>query len=158
MSTNLLYNVKESLNGLTVQNTFSRLDSTVALHWIRGNGEYKQFVNHHVRKVQGKEYIRWRYVSSAENPADLGSRGGRVDESSEFWLKGPSWLTKESEWPVDIVTSPSKESQAEAKVIKEILAVTVQVEQDDQDNLLEKWDLWKALRITAWIARFVKNC
>ena len=82
-----------------------------------------------------------RYVSSAENPADVGSRSGKVDESSELWFKGPLWLTKESEWPEDIVTSPSKESLAEAKVIKEILAIDVELEQDELDNLMEKWDL-----------------
>ncbi len=47
-------------------------------------------------------------VRQLENPADLGSRGGKVDESSELWLKGPPWLTKEGEWPEDIVTSPKK--------------------------------------------------
>ena len=158
MSTNLLHNVKESLSGFPVRNTFSWLDSTVALYWIRGSGEYKQFVNHRVRKIQEKDYIKWRYVSSAENPADIGSRGGKVDESSELWLKGPPWLTNENDWPADIVTGPSVESQAEAKVIKEILATAVQPEQDDLDNLMEKWDLWKTVRITAWIARFGKNC
>ena len=75
--------------GFPVRNTFSWLDSTVALYWIKGNGEYKQFVNHRVRKIQEKDSIQWRYVSSAENPADLGSRGGKVDESSEQWFKGP---------------------------------------------------------------------
>ena len=88
MSTNLLHNVKESLSRFPVRNTFSWLDSTVvALYWIRGSGEYKQFVNHRVCKIQEKDYIKWRYVSSAENAADIGSRGGKVDESSELWLK-----------------------------------------------------------------------
>ena len=158
MSTDLLHNVKESLVGFPVRNTFSWLDSTVSLHWIKGNGEYKQFVNHRVQKIQEKGYIQWRYVSSAENPADLGSRGGKVDESSELWFKGPPWLTKEGGWPEDIVTSSSKESLVEAKVIKEILTIALESEQDGLDNLIEKWDLWKAVRITAWIARFTKNC
>ena len=39
MSTNLLHNVKESLVRFSFRNTFSWLDSTVALHWIKGNGE-----------------------------------------------------------------------------------------------------------------------
>ena len=81
-----------------------------------------------------------------------------MDESSELWLKGPPWLTNENDWPADIMTGLSVEFQAEAKVIKEILATAVQPEQDDLDNLMEKWDLWKTVRITAWIARFGKNC
>ena len=64
-----------------------------------------------------------------------------MDASSELWLR--------DDWPADIVTDPSVESQAEAKVIKEILGTAFQPEQDDLDNLMEKWDLWKAVRITA---------
>lgn len=157
MSTNLLHNVKESLQGFPIRNVYSWLDSTVALHWIRGQGVYKQFVNHRVRKIQDKAYIQWRYVSSTKNPADLGSRGGQVDESSKLWLNGPPWLAKEDEWPADIVTSSTKETQAEARLIKDVLAVAVEAE-DELDDLMKKWEFWKALRITAWIARFRRNC
>ena len=121
MSTNLLHNVKESLRGFPVLNTFSWLDSTVALYWIKEKSKYKQFVGHRVWKIKEKDYIQWRYVSSAENPADLGSRGGVVDESSELYFKETPWLTIESAWPKDIATCSSKDSQTEAKVNKEIL-------------------------------------
>ena len=47
----------------------------VALHWIRGNGSYKQFVSNRIKKIQDKDFIIWRYVTTDENPADLGSRG-----------------------------------------------------------------------------------
>ncbi len=36
--------------------------------------------------------------------------------------------------------------------------MAVESEQDSLDNLIKKWDLWKAVRITAWIARFTKDC
>ena len=52
MSSNLLHNVRESLTGFPIRDTICWPDSTVALHWIKGNGEYKQFVNHRVRKIQ----------------------------------------------------------------------------------------------------------
>ena len=74
MATNLVNNVKESLEGFPVNRVVGWLDSTVALHWIRGNGEFKQFVENRVRKIQEKSYIEWRHVTSADNPADLGSR------------------------------------------------------------------------------------
>ena len=92
MSTSLVYNVKEALQGFPVRSVHCWLDSSFALHWIRGNGEYKQFVSNRVRKIQEKNYIQWRYVSSEENPADLGSRGGQVEESSDQWWNGPTWL------------------------------------------------------------------
>ena len=43
MATNLLTNVRNTLEGLPISNVYGRLDSTVALHWIRGSGEFKQF-------------------------------------------------------------------------------------------------------------------
>lgn len=43
VATNLLHNVKEALQGFLIANVHCWLDSTVALHWIRGGGDYKQF-------------------------------------------------------------------------------------------------------------------
>ena len=42
MATNLLTNVRNALEGLPVSNVYGWLDSTVALHWTRGSGEFKQ--------------------------------------------------------------------------------------------------------------------
>ena len=49
-----------------------------------------------VRKIQDKSYIRWRHVGTTDNPADLGSRGGHLFETTNLW------------WPPDIVTSPRR--------------------------------------------------
>ena len=70
------------------------LDNTVALHWISGNGDYKQFVRNRVKKIQEKQYIQWRHVPTAANPADRGSREGTVEQLSELWWNGPTWLRK----------------------------------------------------------------
>lgn len=45
MATNLVINLKNVLNDLSSPRVYAWLDSTVALHWIGGNGEYKQFVS-----------------------------------------------------------------------------------------------------------------
>ena len=44
MTTNLVTNVRNALNVLPEPNVYGWLDSTVALHWIMGNGQYQQFV------------------------------------------------------------------------------------------------------------------
>ena len=105
MVTNLLHNVKESLQEFPVQRVVGWLDGTVALHWIRGNGNYKQFVGNRVQKIQEKSYIEWRHVTSVDNPADLGSRGGTVSKSANLWWSGPEWLIHEERWPPNITTS-----------------------------------------------------
>ena len=78
MAANLLTNVRDALIGFPVKSLYAWLDSSVALHWIRGSGEYKQFVSNRVRKIREKTEITWRHVPSQENPSDLASRGGLV--------------------------------------------------------------------------------
>ncbi|XP_068704663.1 uncharacterized protein [Montipora foliosa] len=57
MATNLVHNLKQALQGFPVTSVHCWLDSSVALHWIKGGGEYKQFVSNRVRKIQDKEYF-----------------------------------------------------------------------------------------------------
>ena len=57
MAVNLLSNVNEALEGFPVTVKYCWLDSTVALHWIRRPGEYKQFVNNRVQKIRAP--IMW---------------------------------------------------------------------------------------------------
>lgn len=66
MAANLVNNVKDALKGFPVESVHCWLDSTVALHWIKGGGDYKQFVSNRVRKIKEKEYIQWRHVGSKE--------------------------------------------------------------------------------------------
>jgi hypothetical protein len=157
MATNLVSNVKESLEGFPVNRVVGWLDSTVALHWIRGNGEFKQFVENRVRRIQEKSYIEWRHVPSADNPADLGSRGSDVSQSASIWWKGPAWLLDADKWPHNITTQETSETKAETKTtVKELFAVAVPRE-DELDQLLHKHDYWKTIRITARMSRLASN-
>ena len=157
MTANLISNVKEALTGFPVEGVYGWLDSSVALHWIKRNGDYRQFVANRVSKIQQHSFIQWRYVRSDQNPADLGSRGGRVDKSAKLWWEGPAWLAEPESWPPNIVTMATSETQAEAKVVREALFVT-KTEDDVLNETLEKHGYWKAIRIVAWIARFLSNC
>ena len=71
MAANLNTNVGNALVGFPVKHSYGWLDSSVALHWIKGGGEYKQFVANRVMKVQGHSEITWRHVPTKNNPADL---------------------------------------------------------------------------------------
>ena len=52
MAANLAENVKNALEGQPVRSVHGWLDSTVALHSIRGEGSaYKQFVANRVNKI-----------------------------------------------------------------------------------------------------------
>lgn len=77
-------NVKEALEGFHVGGMFCWLDNSVALHWTKGAGSYKQLVSNRVQKIQQHPEVKWRHVGTKENPTDLGSRAGSI-ENEELW-------------------------------------------------------------------------
>ena len=66
-------------------------------------------------------------------------------------------MAENNKWPDQPILSESKESEKEAKIIKNILATTIK-QKDLFDFLLEKYEFHKALRVSAWITRFMNNC
>ena len=60
-----------------------------------------------------------------ENPADLGSRGGIVNQENEQCSNGPEWLYNRESWPPDIVTTPAVESNAEVRANKQLVALFI---------------------------------
>lgn len=155
MATNLIINVKQALEGMPVTQLHGWLDSLVVLHWLKGGGQYKQFVANRVRKMQSHPEVSWHHVPTEENPADLGSRGGQVTDCKPWW-SGPVWLSNKDAWPPDIVTRASPETQAEAKATKELFA-RAEATNDPLDEILAKFTLTKAMRVSAWVARFARN-
>ena len=96
-------------------------------------------------------------MSSDQNPAAIGTRGSQNEKLLELWLKDPNWLPNPELWPAPVETEPSKESVAEAKVVKDVFAVAL--EPDDRlHQLLQKHEFWPTICITAWVARFIHNC
>ena len=155
MVTNLLMNVKFAMEGLPVTELNGWLDSTVALFWINGGGQYKQLMENWVQKFRAQSEIIWRHVPTKENPADLASRGGDV-EYREMWWEGPEWMADRERWPPEQINQPSAGSTAEAKATKELFALAVDVT-DRLDAVLEKFELNKAINNCAWISRFLYN-
>ena len=103
------------------ENIYCWLYSSVALHWLNDDGQYRQFVANRVNKIRSHPNVFWRHVPTAENPANLGSRGGGVD-GARFWCQGPDWLSDESRWPPKLVTKASDVSDAEKRVLREMAA------------------------------------
>lgn len=53
--------------------------------------------------------VSWRYVKSAQNPADCANRGLSTADfkSMELWWHGPSWMNDENSWPLDLTLRDS---------------------------------------------------
>ena len=68
-------------------------DSQIVLSWIFSEKKLKPFVSNRVAEIQAVS-TAWRYCPSADNPADLLTRGITADQlcNSDKWNHGPSWL------------------------------------------------------------------
>lgn len=64
MVVNLKVNVKVAFEKMPVTGLNGWLDSTVALFWINGTGQYKQFVENQVQKISAQPEITRRHVST----------------------------------------------------------------------------------------------
>lgn len=104
-------------------------DSTSVLKYINNKtSRFKIFVANRVAEILSTtKSSQWRHVSTSSNPADLASRGTRVNTflKSEVWLLGPSFLTEpEVKWPANIEFSGTLSAQdPEVKAVVSVNAV-----------------------------------
>ena len=74
-------------------------DSTTVLHYLRNeNKRFPIFVANRVRVIRDfSEVSQWRYIKSAENPADIASRGTSAKQliGNRLWFEGPSFLRQQ---------------------------------------------------------------
>ena len=85
----LVDNVRTALEGYWITSVHECSYSTVALHWSKEGGSYKQFMTNRVQKISSKDFIKWRQVETNHNPADTGSRGCNAEQLTRMWLSGP---------------------------------------------------------------------
>ena len=107
--------------------------------------------------MREKKETNWRYVHTSENPADIGSCGMSVTKMGELWSKGPAQLTDSDNWPSNIMTKATAETEKEATVIKDMITSTT-IKSDVMDEILQRYSYQKFWRISPWIQRFLHNC
>ena len=150
--------MKSALKNQNVRSVTGWIDSTVVLCCLNERGSYNQFVQNRVNKILERNDINCQYVSTRNNPVDLGSRGSLLTKIPEIFWKGPSWLQVKENWPRQPDIKPSVESEKEVKISKGRIVIARIEIQNDFDLIRHKFDLHKALRISAWILRFINNC
>ncbi|CAB4004829.1 Hypothetical predicted protein, partial [Paramuricea clavata] len=155
-------------------------DSITTLYWIQGTSkEFKQFVENRVAEIRELSDVEgWRHVPGKSNPADLPSRGVRLEDLADNSLcwNGPTWLHESEEhWPQFKNAEPDEAAEKEMKLSERSLAksdgsthVSVTQVQNRRINLELLIDpkryssSLKLYRVTALVLRFVKilkhNC
>lgn len=83
-------------------------DSTITIYWIRTSpNKLKTFIANRVADIQSITNVDdWRHIKSADNPADLISRGLFPEDflRAKMWFNGPEWLHEQpADWPLNII-------------------------------------------------------
>ncbi|XP_073821398.1 uncharacterized protein [Musca autumnalis] len=98
MLSKLVKSVIKNLNVATHE-IYLWTDSTITLAWIsKSPYHWKTFVANKVSEIlDNVGNASWRHISSADNPADIGTRGCSATElkSSNLWWHGPKWLSED---------------------------------------------------------------
>ncbi|XP_037909904.1 uncharacterized protein LOC119650835 [Hermetia illucens] len=160
-------------------------DSQIVLCWIHGQTEVRPaFVGRRIARIHAiSNKDQWRHVKTANNPADVLSRGTTPDKLLEhyLWFYGPLFLHgREALWPscfkpntnrdeakekteeISLPTEPGPEqdslgSKEQEKVDKIVCPVISQQEEGSFVNKIEHSNSFQKLqRVTAYCFRFIK--
>ena len=114
-----------------------------------------------IKAINDSDIKNWHIVPTGENPSDVGSRGSDPRKLDAFWFSGPRWLPRTDKWPDQPDISDNADTATEMMPMKGRIMLAKEEndgENDSLDGLLQRGTLWKTLRITAYMRRFVNNC
>lgn len=132
-------------------------DSTSVLKYIRNEtSRFKVFVTNRVSQIlKASCSAQWRYVDTSSNPADIASRGVKVDVfiADATWVSGPHFLLQpESEWPVE--QEDLNHLSLGDPEVKRVAVNVVQAKKEPVTLLIEYFSSWTSLKKTvAWLLR-----
>lgn len=166
----LLKDVQHSLQ-LPEESVFAWTDSMIVLAWLRRTpNTWKTYVANRVTEiVNSVSSGRWHHVKSADNPADVASRGIRPNlfKDCDLWWHGPAMLHQDNEFndyrslSLDIPTTQLEVKEKSKVNDSKITALQTGVSNASDDRLtyLARYStLSKLIRVTAYLMRFVKLC
>ena len=150
--------IKESLKLTTVE-TYAYSDSTITLHWIKGESfRFKTFICNRVSEIQEKIPAgQWYHCPGKDNPADLASRGTLGGEliNNKLWLNGPSWLNRVKIYPQTNRTVHLNLEGIDPENKINICVNVVSIDKDFQFLRFSKFT--KIVNILSYILRFFNN-
>lgn len=140
-------------------------DSEIVLAWIKtAPYKLKTFVANRVAEIQSLSLNEiWFHVSSADNPADLISRGvmPQLLVDSAMWWNGPPFL-KTIQYPysekLKYKSDITEIDELKVEYLSENVTINAAIIQKPEFFILSKYESYtKLLRVTAYIRRFIHN-
>ena len=128
---------RKILDALTIEvpQSFMWTDSTTVLQWLASVDRQPVFVANRVAEILESTTIdQWFHVPTADNPADVGTRGIAADALAESsWVKGPGFL-RTSDWPFQpskgsMYIAPKVETATESEVPSQAFPVSSSIDE-----------------------------
>ncbi|KAI1700028.1 phlebovirus glycoprotein g2 domain-containing protein [Ditylenchus destructor] len=115
-----------------------------------------------IAEIRTHKQCSFRFVPTAENPADMSTRGCSPEElqNSVLWWKGPIWLSKPEEcWPNILEVEPPSDVPEDSEE-EETLCFSTQIRLESMKPLIDanRFSSWnKLVRSMAFVLRFLKK-
>ncbi|XP_062704207.1 uncharacterized protein LOC134286589 [Aedes albopictus] len=132
-------------------------DSLVVIAWLNKPLDCLQvFVRNRVAEITSEKEHVWKYVRSADNPADIVSRGmpAKALATSNLWWNGPFFLCSAA---YDEVV-PAALEDGEIHELKSAVSVNVATVYEELPILTKFESFRKTQRIIAYVLMFINNC
>ena len=131
------------------------------LKYIKNDAaRYKTFVANRVSFIkEATKLSQWKYVSTADNPADQASRGLSAESllQSKNWIQGPEFLLRpDGEWPErpDQPIHLEVEEDVEVKRSAQVSLIQADNKLDALTQFVHHFSCWyKLKKATAWLMR-----
>ena len=141
-------------------------DSKITLGYILNETKrFRIYVANRAQKIRETTDInKWRYVASADNPADYASRGLDIDAPEvDTWINGPGFLkTQEVSWNSMHEKYLVRDDDPEVKKQINVNAISINDKSINEDlfcRLESRISIWfRCIRVLATIRRFIALC
>lgn len=149
----LLHDVADLLN-IAKENTYAWSDSMVVLAWLQSQpSRWRTFVANRVAEItRVLDNDKWRHVQSADNPADIATRGVKASNlaSQDLWWTGPEWLRNEE-------SKFTRQNIPETKIeLKEVFHNKIQ--ESEEEVIWERFsNITRMKRVLAYARRMLKT-
>ena len=136
-------------------------DSQVVLSYLKNRSKrFKTFVANRLEQIKSSTNVEdWHYIKSADNPADIASRGINTKDKSqhEIWFNGPSFLWQpQHSWKY--IDTDASISNQDCEVKSAMVTATKPTKSNEIVNLVKRHSSWTVMRrIMAWVLRFIFN-
>lgn len=149
LATELSNRVKEELHcEISIEENYWS-DSTTVLGYLKNDkARFQRYVANKVAFIRNFSLPeKWKYVPSANNPADLITRGATVErlKVSQLWRSGPDFLVEKNLEPFQPSYEIVTDEYNELKLDKSVL-VTKSTDEDLIDRLMSSCSTWDGLR------------